>query len=249
MDISVVQQESALYLQIANKIAADIEQGRLKVGSKIASERALGEELGVSRMTVRQALHHLTRRGMLEARVGQGTFITHALIEQKLSTLTGFTEEMARQGHKSSSIVVVAETRTADHVAETALKLPQNSLVHRLVRIRLVDGEPVAIETTEVTALLAPGLLEIADFGKASLYRILRESFDVIPTTGEQTMMATTADAATARSLDLVEGSPVLKLTRLTFDSNQRPFEFVRSFYRGDSFVMKVDLNLGSESK
>jgi len=61
-------------------------------------------------------------------------------------------------------------------------------------------------------------------------------------------MMAATADASTARSLSLIEGSPVLKLTRLTFDSQGHPFEFVRSFYRGDSFVMKVDLNLGALS-
>jgi GntR family transcriptional regulator len=246
MDISVVEQEDALYLQIANKIAADIQEGRLRIGEKIASERALGETLGVSRMTVRQALHHLTRRGLLEARVGQGTFVTHPLIEQKLSTLTGFTEEMARKGHTSSSIVVVAETRKADDLTGSALKLPVNSLIHRLVRVRLVDGEPVAIETTEINAVLAPGLLDLADFSKTSLYRILRENFEIVPTTGEQTLMATTADAATARSLDLTTGSPVLKLTRLTFDSKQRPFEFVRSYYRGDSFVMKVDLNLGA---
>lgn len=241
----MIEQEAPLYLKIATRLEADIQAGRLKAGEKIDSERALAEELGVSRMTARQALQHLTNRGLLETRVGQGTFVTHAIIEQKLSTLTGFTEEMARHGHKSSSIVVLAETRKADSFALEALKLPANSRVHRLVRVRLVDGEPVAIETTDISAALAPGLIDFADFSRDSLYGILREHFGVIPTTGEQTMMAATADAATARSLDVREGSPVLKLTRLTFDGKQRPFEFVRSFYRGDSFVMKVDLNLG----
>lgn len=151
-----------------------------------------------------------------------------------------------RSGHGSRPD---RHTIMADHLAEAALKLPKNSFVHRLVRVRLVDGEPLAIETTDVNALLAPGLLGNADFGKASLYRILRENFDIIPPTGEQTMMATTADATTARSLNLAEGSPVLKLTRLTFDSNRRPFKFVRSFYRGGSFVMKAELNPESESK
>ncbi|MDX3924282.1 MAG: GntR family transcriptional regulator [Shinella sp.] len=244
----MAEQEAPLYLRIAERLAGDIQSGRLKVGEKIASERVLAGELGVSRMTARQAVQHLTSRGLLEARVGQGTFVTHAVIEQKLSTLTGFTEEMARQGHKSSSIVVLQETRKADNLAAEALKLPVNGLVHRLVRVRLVDGEPVAIETTDVSAALAPGLIDLADFGRESLYHILRENFGIAPTTGEQTMMAATADARTAGSLAIEEGSPVLKLTRLTFDSRQRPFEFVRSFYRGDSFVMKVDLNLGVHS-
>jgi len=243
----LVEQGAPLYLKIANRLENDIQAGRIKVGEKIASERMLAEELGVSRMTARQALQHLSSRGLLETRVGQGTFVTHARIEQKLSTLTGFTEEMARQGHKSASIVVLAETRKADHLAAEALKLPANGHIHRLVRVRLVDGEPVAIETTDVGAALAPGLMDLADFSRDSLYRILRDNFGIVATTGEQTMMASTADAATARSLDIREGSPVLKLTRLTFDSKGQPFEFVRSFYRGDSFVMKVDLNLGAD--
>ena len=156
---------------------------------------------------------------------------------------------MARQGHRSASLVIQAETRPADAVAARALALGAGDPVHRLVRIRLVDGEPVAIETTDVCASIAPGLLDLADFGHASLYGILRENFGIEPTTGEQTMMAATADAATARALQLAEGSPVLRLTRLTRDSAGRPFEFVRSFYRGDSFVMKVELNLAGDPR
>ncbi|KQV30246.1 hypothetical protein ASC97_22270 [Rhizobium sp. Root1203] len=242
----MIDQEAPLYIKIATQLASDIQAGHLKAGEKIDSERALAAGLGVSRMTARQAIQHLTTRGLVETRIGQGTFVTHPVIEQKLSTLSGFTEEMARQGHKTSSLVVLAETRAADSFAVEALHLPSNAQVHRLVRVRLVDGEPVAIETTDVSASLAPGLIDMADFSRVSLYGILRDHFGIIPTTGEQTMMAATADASTARSLSLVEGSPVLKLTRLTFDTKGHPFEFVRSFYRGDSFVMKVDLNLGA---
>lgn len=244
-----MQQDAPVYMQIANRLERDIAAGRLSVGDKLDSERTLAETLGVSRMTARQALRQLADRGLIETRAGQGTFVAHRVIEQTLSTLSGFTEEMARQGHESASIVVLSETRGADALAAAALALPVGDPVHRLVRVRLVDGEPVAIETTDVAAALTPGLLQLADFGRASLYGILRQTFGIEPTTGEQTMMAATADQATARALQLAEGSPVLKLTRLTRDAGGRPFEFVRSFYRGDSFVMKVELNLAGDAR
>lgn len=237
-----------LYLQIAARLEGDIQAGRLKVGEKIASERTLADELGVSRMTARQALQQLVGRGLLEARIGQGTFVGAWVIEQKLHSLTGFSEEMARRGRETSSIVVLSETRRADLECATALRLSGHAMVHRLVRVRLVDGVPVARETTEINAAMAPGLLELADFSRQSLYDTLKENFGLLPTAAEQTLAAAVANGDAAGSLGIAERDPVLKLTRLTFDASGTPFEYVRSLYRGDAFVMKVDLVIGDRN-
>jgi DNA-binding GntR family transcriptional regulator len=245
MRFRVIEADTPIYRRIASRLESEIVEGKLKVGDKLPSERAMAEQLGISRMTARQALRHLTAKGMLETRTGQGTYVGQPVIEQKLSTLTGFTEEMDKQGRQSSSIVVQSESRIADKVCVAALKLPANGKIYRLVRIRLVDGIPVAIETTDIRADRAPGLLNMADFAQESLYGILTENYNVLPAMAEQSLAASTADASTARSLNLDENAPVLKLTRLTFDSDGNPFEFVRSVYRGDSFIMKVDLTIG----
>lgn len=235
-----------LYRRIASRIEADIHSGRLKTGDRVPAERVLAEELGVSRMTARQALRHLADRGLIEARTGQGTFVGQRRIEQKLETLTGFTEEMAEQGRTVSSLVVASETRPPDETAAAALRTATGVEVHRLMRVRFADNEPVAIETTEVLATVAPGLLDAADFSRESLYAILRDSFGVIPTEAEQTLAAATADLQVSRTLRVPPGAPVLRLTRLTRDQHGRAFEFVRSVYRGDFFVMKVNLALRS---
>ncbi|WP_319532624.1 UTRA domain-containing protein [uncultured Cohaesibacter sp.] len=75
---------------------------------------------------------------------------------------------------------------------------------------------------------------------------ILRSNFDIVPTTAEQVLEAAAAPGDVGRSLQVEEGAALLKLTRLTFDAHGEPFEYVRSFYRGDSFAMKVNLTLGS---
>lgn len=233
------------YRQIADRLAADITAGRLKVGDQIPPERAIAEDLGISRMTVRMALRHLAERGMIEARVGQGTFVGAPVIQQQLSTLTGFTEEMERQGRRAGSIVTEASRRAPSAEASQALEMAPGAEVWHITRIRLADGEPVAIETTEVVADATPGLLEKADFGRASLYAVLKDQFGLRPATAEQTLAAAAADPAVAVPLGIAVGAPLLRLTRLTRDAGGRPFEHVRSFYRGDAFVMKVRLELG----
>lgn len=237
-----------LYLSIATSLEAEIDSGALKAGQKIESERVLAERLGVSRMTARHALRHLSSKGLIETRTGQGTFVGSPRVEQRLEALTGFTESMARQGRRVSSIVVSAETGAPDEVCAAALGLSRRAEVHRMMRVRLVDGEPVALETTEIVAEGTPGLLEQADFSRVSLYDILRARYRLTPTRAEQTLTAGLADRQAARTLQLDPGSAVLMLTRLTRDQNDRAFEFVRSVYRGDFFVMKVSLSLGASA-
>jgi GntR family transcriptional regulator len=232
------------YRRVADSLAEDILAGRLKAGDQIPSERVIAEEYGISRMTVRQALKHLADRGMVEARVGQGTFVGASRLQQQLSTLTGFTEEMEKQGRSAASIVVEAAPRSADAETAQALEMPAGAIVWRIARVRLADGEPVAIETTEVVAAMTPGLLERADFGRTSLYDTLRRHYGLRPAVAEQTLAATSADASVALPLGIEVGAPVLSLTRLTRDTEGRAFEYVRSVYRGDAFVMKVRLDL-----
>lgn len=237
------------YRQIASALEADILAGRLKAGDQIPSERVMAEQMGISRMTARKALQQLASRGMLETRVGHGTFVGKPLIQQELTALSGFSEDMERQGRKTSSIVVEADRCAATAEAAQSMALGNGGEVYKLTRVRLADGAPVAFERTEIDASRAPDLLSKADFGRASLYASLRRHFDITPAVAEQTIEAALADASTALTLDIEPGAPVLRQTRLTRDQDGRPFEFVRSTYRGDAFMMKVQMTIAPERR
>ena len=239
----------ARYRQIASALEADILSGRLKEGEQIPSERVMAERMGISRMTARKALQELTGRGMLQTRVGHGTFVGTPRIGQELSALTGFTEEMERQGRATSSIVVEAELAAPSASAAVPLDLPRGAKVYRLTRVRLADGMPVAMERTEIDAARTPDLLSKADFATSSLYACLSRHYAIVPVVAEQTLEASLADPSTALTLDVEVGAPVLRQTRLTFDSTNRPIEFVNSTYRGDAFVMKVQLTIQAKAQ
>lgn len=234
------------YLTAAHDIEADILAGRLAAGERLPSERDMARDQQISRMTARHALQHLTSRGLVETQVGRGTFVRSGAIEQELSTLSGFSEDMRVQGRESSSIVIEAVTRIPDPATILAMGLPQGAMVHRLSRVRLVDGVPVAIEISEIDAVRTPGFFDSSDFSKQSTYARLRAHYGIIPTFAEQTLEAAAAVHETAIRLNMPIGGPVLRLTRLTRDAQNMPFEFVRSVYRGDAFNMKVQLTLGN---
>ena len=244
MATDIALDEAPLYRRIARWLEDMIGSGALQGGDRLPSERQIADELGASRMTARQALKSLEKRGLVETRVGRGVFVAHPLIEKESRTLHGFTEEMQRGGRRVSSIVLDAGTGSADQEVARALHIAERTPVHRLVRVRLVDGEPLAIERTELPVALAPGLLDGTDFSKDSLYRVLREDYGFVPTEAEETVRADLADAAATSALRLPLASPVLIFTRLTFDSAGRPLEYVRSVYRADCFTMRVKLTL-----
>jgi len=244
MALDAARDDGPLYQRIARRLERQIGSGELQSGDRLPSERQIADELGASRMTARQALKSLERRGLVETRLGRGVFVTHPLIEKESRTLHGFTEEMQRGGRKVTSVVLDAGAGASDPEVSRALDIAEHTLVHRLVRVRLVDGEPLAVERTELPVALAPGLLDRWDFGQDSLYRVLREEYGAVPSEAEETVRADLADATITSALHIPVTAPVLKFTRRTFDSAGRPLEYVRSVYRADSFTMRVRLTI-----
>jgi DNA-binding transcriptional MocR family regulator len=70
-----------LYRQIMAQVMTQIENGRLPVGTLLPPERKLAERLGVNRTTVVTAYRELVATGMVEARVGRGTWVSDAIMD------------------------------------------------------------------------------------------------------------------------------------------------------------------------
>jgi len=71
----VLVRHAPLVAQLADRLRALIEVGEWPVGERIPGEHRLAEEFGVSRGTVREALRALSLAGLLEPRVGDGTYV------------------------------------------------------------------------------------------------------------------------------------------------------------------------------
>ena len=230
-----------LYIQLKNKLIENILSGVYKPEEKLPSERALSEDLNISRMTVREALKSLINDGYLYTQVGKGTFVKDILYEQD-TALTGFTEQMQKIGSDVSSKVLEFSLEKAPINAMTALEIRPIDLVYKLKRIRYANNKVLAIETAYLPADFCNGL-EKHDFSKESLYAILRNEYGLKLVLAEQTVVASLADDDECRLFEIEPPGAVLRIKRITRSNLQEPVEYVESVYRGDSYILQTQLS------
>ncbi|KAA5829525.1 GntR family transcriptional regulator [Saccharopolyspora hirsuta] len=213
----------------------------LPPGSPIPTERSLAAEFDVSRTTVRQALAELTVEGRLLRVQGKGTFAAKPKVAQRLQ-LSSYTEDMRAHGRQPTSRLLEVVEEPADPELATLLDTKPSATVLRLRRLRLADGEPMAIETTHLPLTRFRGLTGRLESG-GSLYQVLRENFDVELGHAEETIETALASPEEAELLGSEVGLPMLLLSRHSFDTEGRPVEWVRSIYRGDRYKFVARLN------
>lgn len=221
----------------------------LAPGSALPTERDLCERFDVSRGTVRHVLQQLENEQRIYRRQGRGTFVATPKIEQRLD-LTSHTESMIASGIKPSSKLIEVSRVEAPAEIGLALALPAAAEVLRIERVRLADGEPIALEVLHVSAARFDGISGALQDGE-SFYGLLHSQYGIELAHAEETIEAVIASERGARLLDCSPGSALLQLSRLTVDREGRPIEYVRSFYRGDRFRLRqtVERPQGPEAR
>lgn len=233
-----------LYLRLQSAIREAVGAGDLVPGAALPPERELAAELGISRVTVRKALAGLVEAGLLTQRRGSGTYVAERgrRLEQPLSRLTSFTEDMAVRG-LTASVRVLGRTVSQPSPEESmALGLHVGDRVSRLHRLRLAGGEPFAIELASLPQTYLPDPEQV----ESSLYKVL-ETLGVRPVRAMQRIAAANLGAAEARLLEVPEGAAALRIERVSYLADGRVVEFTRSFYRGDAYDFVAELNLGAD--
>lgn len=228
--------KSPLYLQTAKTIRTYIAEHKIEVGDALPPERELSLIMDVSRVTIRKALDKLVEDQIVERRRGAGTFVLPR-ISHLGTNLSGFTNNTQHLGHNIESIWIMrAYGKPTEEEAEI-LKISRSDKVVRLGRVRLSDGQPLAIEQAVVPARFLPDINTI----EPSLYRAL-ESKGNRPAKGVQRVRASLANPTEAGLLSVAENSEVLRIERRSFLQDGTPIELTRSAYRGDLYDIVMPL-------
>jgi GntR family transcriptional regulator len=220
---------------------------RLGVGQSIPSERQLSLDLGVSRLTVRAALDDLVREGHLVRRRGAGTFVSEPKIAQEL-TMSSFTEDMRSRGMRPDSRTLELRVVTAGARLGRFLHVSPSEPVVLAKRLRLADGETMAIETLHVPQALVPGLVA-KDLEARSFYDLLRERYGIHIVGGVQTIEPTVTNEEESAALGVPLHSPAFLFERVSRAESDEIVEFVNSIYRGDRYRIVTELGRGHGSR
>jgi GntR family transcriptional regulator len=234
-------ERTPLFEAVGAALKREIKSGRFAEIDVLPGERELSEMLDVSRTTLRRAIAGLVDEGVLAHRQGAGTVVRRnpPHVEQPLSRLTSFTEDMRLRGLTASSRVIEQGTFLPTPEEAMMLGVGPGESVYRLARLRLADGVPMAIDHAAVPLRFLNG----AHVAEDSLYAALERS-GFRPVRALQRLRAVIIRPAEAMLLEIPTGSPALDIQRIAYIGDGRCVEFTRSFYRSDTFDFVAELTL-----
>jgi GntR family transcriptional regulator, N-acetylglucosamine utilization regulator len=234
-----------LYLQLAEEILGGIKRGDLRPGDRVASEPELVKRHQVSRATAVRALEHLERTGVVRREQGKGTFVEEPRLVQRQPLLGSFTDQVGRLGHVATQRLV--ELGPLDREGETPPGSPwfgDGVELLRIVRLRLVDDEPVGLHTTALPCEIAEraGIDESAFLAPdASMYALL-DAAGVRVVEAEEHLRAVPASQREAALLGLTAGTALMQVLRVSFGARGAPIEVTDARYAGERFDYSVSL-------
>ncbi len=230
-----------LHAAIAEEVTAAIASGRLPPGTRLPPERHLAESLGVSRMTVRQALGELERDGLLRRVVGRagGTFVRERDAVRVPTAAAGLSAVLRREGGATDVEPISAEVEPAGRRTAAALGLERGEHVVVVTRLRLASGKPLAVERSSLPVRLFPDIEDL-DLG-GSLYDLMGAGFGLRPVRAVERLELAEARPSDVRSLGVRRDAPLLLVERIGFAADGTAVEFARDRFRADRTRLVIE--------
>lgn len=217
------------------QVLGDLER-RLAEGEfdeRFPTDLDLMDDYEVSRHTVREAVRRIEAAGLLVRKRGRGSFVRREVFEQPLGSLYSLFRSLEEQGHEQTSVTRRLEVRR--EVAPAGrLGLPDDADLVFLERVRLVDGEPLALDRAWLPMGIGAGLLEV-DFSHTALYDELARTAGVRPIRGSELIRPVVPTASERQVLDIDETTAAFLIERYT-ESTAGPVEWRESLVRGDRY-------------
>lgn len=223
-----------LYVQIQDNILELIDSNLLRSGDALPAERALSEYYQVNRMTVRQAIEALVQKGMLHKKHGAGTFVSATPSLQTFTpSVMGFSQRMREAGFATETRLLQREVIVPPPLLAHRLGLPDGSKVLLIKRLRMVNDEPLMIETSYLSQAHYPALTE-EDLETQSLYDLLATLYHVRIAEAEHTLEPILTTPFETQHLGVKAQQPAMLVRVMAYGRDRTPIEFSKSIVRGD---------------
>ncbi len=240
-DVRLRANPRPLYAQASVALKDLLHGGNYAPGSRLPSEHALSEQLGISRPTLREALHQLEEEGAIVRRHGVGTFVAQPqpVIEAGLEVLESLERLAERSGLRVEMSEVIIEERSATARERKGLSLTTSAPVTVIKRVMLADGQRIAhlIDVVPETYLRQADLG--ADFTGSVLEHFLVYGRPALSHSRTE-LCAEAADHDSARALQIPRGAPLMKLEAQLFAADGQIVDYSISHFVPGRFRFHV---------
>lgn len=225
--------------QLYAKLEALLDE--LPIGALVPSERALAEQFGVARMTVRQQIEEFARAGKVTRVMGKGTFVARPRLPI-VPVLPSFSQETAALGMTPGVAFAKVTTLPAREPLTSALQVKPRHPVMLLHRVRTADGVPLSVEYTYLSLERFPDL-DQAPFEHVSLREYLREKYDCVVVRADRRFTVVALSAEDAEQLDVEVGTSAFLSEVTTYDDADRVVEVGTALILADRFEIRMSID------
>lgn len=218
------------YREIAHDLSLRVAEGEFATDGSLPPELELAQHYGVARGTLRNALTHLARRGVLSPKQGSGWIIQSSLHTHNFTELRSFAQWAASKRLTAGGRVTHSERGAATARESSALRVPTADSVLRVTRLRTLDGRSVMIERTSYPSRIAAEVAAIPH-DEPSVVHAMHERFGITPVHAEHTVDAIAASSDDARLLGIRRSSPLLRVRRVSFARDGVAIEYGEDRY------------------
>jgi GntR family transcriptional regulator len=223
-----------VYFKVKRVITQRISDDTYPMGSKIPGEHELAKEFGAHRLTVRHALTLLTQEGLLKRFRKRGTFVAKRHEEFEELGLHGFFDDLLYHVGKFKTKKVQISNRKPPPAVADLYGLDRNRDKIRVIkRVRFLGEIPAAF-TINYLPLSIGDRINKEDLYRMPLLQIFKDKLKIPLGEALQSIEASVADHETAEALEISPGTQILLMQRTFFTKQQKPFDFVQTYYRGD---------------
>ena len=234
--------ERAKYQIIEDYIIEKIKSGELKPGDQIETEKQLSERFNIGHITINKGLNNLVNRNIITRTAGKGSFVKQPMVTKSYRSAASFTEDMAGLGMKAGSTLLeykIIMAKDEPDVME-ALELQPTDLVHYFSRIRTADDKPIALQYTYISANIIPAIDVRCLEGSLKQYL---DSIGFVDGPMRKARMSASMTTPEQRALLQVEPTALLLNEHVSFSTDNRPYEFCRTFYLCDRYSFFIEIN------
>jgi GntR family transcriptional regulator len=233
--------QPSLYQQIHLLIRDRIMNGEYPDQSLLPSEHELANLFGVSRITAKRALNEVAAEGLCIRRRGHGSHVTYNPAGGPLKSDTqGLLDIFSDLYLRTEGRVLEFSYAPAGKRIAEVLEIDESAEIQRSTRTRRLDGKPLSYLTTYVPADLGRRYDRGHLVHQAAVTMLEKTGVEVA--NAEQSITATLAEAIAAEALEIKQGAPLLRISRIVRDRDNRVVEYIIGLYRPDQFQYSMSL-------
>ncbi|KIC20471.1 GntR family transcriptional regulator [Leisingera sp. ANG-Vp] len=226
------EKKTPAFQMVIDHLREQILSGGLAPHASLPSERAIGEQFGISRMTARRALLAIEMEGLAYSSGRRGRFVSPQRLTYDISRTVSLSALAGKEELGLTIKVVSQQTIEADAALSAKLAVAEGEALYKYTRVFLLKDHPAFIEEEYAVARLFPGLLD--HNLQQSTTTLMEKEYDMPPHSGDITIRMRALNEDEAGLLGLPTYNAGIELEQVIYGANGKPFCFGRQIWRGE---------------